>query len=91
MAIFTASYFEPSNHHGQLVAISRSIPKGFKVDKQLTFLTPRTELLKDWQEGQINEVDYVQRYRAQINSSIQEIKQWLDSLKPKLDMTLLCG
>lgn len=33
--IYTASYFQPENHHGKLISISRSEPKGFKVDGKL--------------------------------------------------------
>lgn len=87
--IYTASYFEPS-HHGKLIAISRSIPKGFKVQKQLKFLAPSSDLLQDWQQGQIDEAGYIQGYRGQIAASWKEVKQWLDSLNSKQDMTLLC-
>lgn len=90
MAIYTASYFEPGNHHGQLIAISHTIPKGFKLEKQLKFLVPNPDLLGDWQQGLMTKDEYVQRYRAQITASWREVKQWLDSLRPKLDMTLLC-
>lgn len=45
MSIYTASYFASSHQHGKLIAISHGIPKGFKVLKQLKFLTPTSELL----------------------------------------------
>lgn len=90
MAIYTASYFEPTHQHGRLIAISHSIPKGFKVQKQLKFLAPAPELLQDWQQGQTDQGGYIRRYRAQINADWKQVKQWLESLKTEPDMTLLC-
>ncbi len=88
--LYTASYFEPSHHHGEKVAISRSLPKGFKADGRLDFLAPSRELLSDWKNEKINEVEYTARYRVQIKQNWQQVKVWLDSLSSKKDLTLLC-
>lgn len=72
------------------MSISRSIPKCFRVDDKLQFLAPTEDLLADWKAEKISEADYIVRYRTQIKQSWQQVKQWLDSLDPKKDLTLLC-
>lgn len=88
--LYTASYLEPKNHHGSLICISRSIPKGFKVAKNLPFLIPDANLLNDWKAKTIDEEIYTQRYREQIKQSWKKVKTWLDSLEAKEHQTLLC-
>lgn len=88
--IYTASYFEPVHHHGKLLSISRSIPKGFKVDGKLDFLAPNAQLLKDWQAKSIDEDEYCKRYRTQLKESWQQVADWLKSLDAKTTATLLC-
>lgn len=88
--LYTASYFEPRYHQGRLLSISRSSPQGFKVSGKLKFLIPSAELLSDWKTKKIDEIEYTQRYRAQIKQSWGEVKAWLNSLDPKQDLTLLC-
>lgn len=88
--LYTASYFEPEHHHGKLISISRSIPKGFKVDGFLDFLAPNTQLLKDWKDQSIDEAAYCQRYRLQLKESWQQVLSWLDSLNTSKTTTLLC-
>ncbi len=88
--LYTASYQEPAYHHGLLLSISRSIPKGFKADGKLEFFMPSAELLVDWKASRLNEAEYVESYREQIKESWQEVKLWLDNLDLKPDRTLLC-
>lgn len=88
--LYTASYQEPAYHHGLLLSISHSIPKGFKADGKLEFLMPNTDLLFDWKGLRLSEAEYIQHYREQIKSSWQEVKAWLDNLDPKQNQTLLC-
>jgi uncharacterized protein YeaO (DUF488 family) len=88
--IYTASYFESNRHHGRLISISRSVPKGFKVDGRLDFFVPSAELLSRWKAQEINEEQYTELYRAQIKQNFKAIKAWLSSLDPQKDMTLLC-
>lgn len=90
MSIFTASYFETENHHGELVSISRSVPKGFKVAQKLRFLTPSPAILKSWKDQAISEEEYTAHFRAQLKSSWEQIKPWLDELDPSNVLTLLC-
>lgn len=88
--IYSASYFEPNRHHGQLISISRSLPQGFRVDGRLEFFVPNTDLLRSWKEKLIGEEEYTNRYREQIKANFKTIKTWLSNLDPKVDMTLLC-
>lgn len=88
--LYTASYLESTHHQGLLLSISRSVPKGFKIDGKLEFLIPSAELLLDWKASRLNEAEYSQRYREQIKQAWQEVKEWLDNLAPKPDQTLLC-
>jgi uncharacterized protein YeaO (DUF488 family) len=90
MSIYTASYFEPEFHHGKLISISRSQPKGFRVAGNLPFLAPSVKLLEAWKQQKVDEAGYVQRYREQIAASWITVKGWLDALKPAEDSTLLC-
>lgn len=88
--LYFASYFEVQHQHGLKIAISRSIPKDFKVDSKLQFLAPSPELLADWQEKRVDEAGYTQQYREQLKHSWDEVKAWLDRLDPKQHSTLLC-
>jgi len=88
--LYTGSYFEPQHHHGLKIAISRTIPRGFKVDGSLPFLAPKSDLLNDWKAQKINEIEYIQRYREQIKNDWHEVKLWLEALNSKQRLTLLC-
>ncbi len=88
--LYTASYFEPQHHHGLKIAISRTVPRGFKVDGSLPLLAPSSDLLNDWKMQKIDETGYIQRYREQIKDNWGEVKVWLDGLNPKQHLSLLC-
>jgi len=88
--LYTASYFEPQHHHGLKIAISRTVPRGFKVDGSLLFLAPNSDLLNDWKVQKIDEAGYIQQYREQIKENWGEVKAWLDKLNAKQQLTLLC-
>ncbi len=88
--LYTASYFEPQHHHGLKIAISRTVPRGFKVDGSLLFLAPNSDLLNDWKAQKIDEAGYIQQYREQIKDNWGEVKAWLDKLNAKQQLTLLC-
>jgi uncharacterized protein YeaO (DUF488 family) len=90
MSIYAASYFEPSNHHGKLVGISRTTPKGFVVQERLSLLVPSKELLADWKAGALDEAQYTARYRTELQSKFPKIRYWLDAVDPAEDVTLLC-
>jgi len=88
--LYTASYFAPEHHHGRLLSISRSVPKGFKVDGLLEFLAPNAQLLSLWQAKSIDEDEYCKRYRLQLKESWQQVLSWLKSLDKNTTATLLC-
>ncbi len=88
--IYTASYFQKENHHGKLVPISRTVPKGFSTKDSLSFFIPSSNLLKDWKAKTITKDEYIARFREEIRIVLPEIKQWLKSLKPTENLTLLC-
>ncbi len=88
--LYTASYFEPQFHHGQLIAISQTIPKGVRVDSRLEFLAPSKSLLADCQAEKITQDQYIERYRVQIKESWKQVKSWLNTLSCTDDSTLVC-
>ena len=92
--IHTASYFQPAHHHGQLFAISRGVPKGFKGDR-LPFFELTKDLLQWWKANAAHEnwPQYQREYRQILADRKDQIFDWLDSLspfRPLPHMTLLC-
>ena len=85
--IYTASYFEPHNHHGRTIAISRSIPKSFKPDDALLYLAPSAQLLADYKCGMTWD-EYVDRYREEFRAIVSRFCQWIE-LQNEV-VTLLC-
>ena len=59
--LYAASYFEPQHHHGLKIAVSRTIPRSFKVNGSLLFLAPNSDLLNDWKAQKIDQLGYIQR------------------------------
>lgn len=90
MPIFFASYFEPQNHHGSKVSISRTAPKGFKVDSKLPIFAPNPALLRDWKKQKVSEAEYTQRYRTHLEQNWPKVASWLDGLSSNDTLTLLC-
>jgi len=88
--IYTASYFQKENHHGKLVPISRTVPKGFSTKDSLSFFIPSSLLLKDWKAGALTQEQYINRYREEIRVNLPQIREWVNSLDPKENLTLLC-
>lgn len=87
--LYTASFFQPENHHGQVFSIARSQPKGFNFP-QLSFLAPSEKLLNSWKYENISEETYTSYYRQEIAANWTQVKRWLDSLDSAVDITLLC-
>ncbi|WP_261892272.1 DUF488 family protein, N3 subclade [Acaryochloris marina] len=71
--LYSASYFEPRNHHGLLVSISRSHPRSFQVDTKLPFLAPSQGLLDDWKHHQLTEAGYTDRYRQELQQAWPQV------------------
>jgi ASCH domain len=86
MPIYTASYFQPQNHHGAIVSISRSHPKHIQVSDRLPFFAPSQSLLSD----KPNPAEYTNRFREEIRDRMPQIRVWLESLTPDQTLTLCC-
>ena len=93
--IYTASYKQPQNHHGELISISRTVPRGVSVNGSIPFLAPSQGLLEFWKATK-DEQQYIDRYRQEISrhwggiDSDTAIANWLRGLSPRIDQTLLC-
>lgn len=104
--IFTASYFQPENHRGLLVPISRGIPKGVAVQEEhplRSLLAPPQKLLTEWNKTK-EECDrraepfpqqyhldwYTSIYREHIRDNYPKIKEYVLSLDSTKDETWLC-
>lgn len=88
--IYTASYFQPENHHDQVISISLSEPKNIRYDGKLRMFAPDRALLNDYKAGKIDQAGYIERYREQLRKVWPNIKAWLDQLDPEEDLTLCC-
>lgn len=88
--IYSASFFEPQNHYGKLISIARSEPGKVKLDGKLEFFVPSAKLLRDYDCKDIDHFEYIDRYREEMRVKLPQIRAWIDSLDPKIDMTLLC-
>lgn len=93
--LYCASYKEPLNHHGQLVSISRSVPRGVEVAEHLDCFKPSKELLTWWQSTAKDSrawAEYTSRFWALLAERKTQILDWIAALgrKPTNDMTLLC-
>lgn len=96
--LYTASYFEAQNHHGKLISISRSRPQNFNIPT-LDFLAPTQELLKFWKDvtktAKPEELpkyweQYQNRFLGLLGERMEKIDQWLSTIDPRQDYTLLC-
>ena len=88
--LYTASYFEPENHHGELISISRTVPNGVRVDSELPLFAPSPDLLRRWKAKLIDEDGYTSIYREQMRKSWSEVKNWVSSVHEHYTATLLC-
>lgn len=90
MKFYFASYFQPENHHGVIVSISRSEPKQFIRVPKCVSLVPSQQLLSDWKQG-MSEAEYVDRYREEVRSNWANILFWLRvKAGQEEDLTLCC-
>lgn len=91
--IHTGSLLEPARWFGKPVAISRSQLRGKPAHPKIKCLAPSKPLLDWWKkEGEEANAwdDYKTRYWAEMKSNWSDIKEWLDSLIPQENITLLC-
>jgi hypothetical protein len=97
MPIYTASYFNTDHHHGRLVSISCSEPKGVIVHRKLDFLVPPADLHKDWENwkrsyqvksqkqkfpAKKHIEEYQERYNLHIQNNWQALADYLNSYNP---------
>lgn len=87
--IYTASYFQPKNHHGKLISISITAPRWFVVHDKIPFFAPSLQLLQQWQRSP-DEAKYTAMFREEIRANLPVIKRWVDIQPIHDDMTLLC-
>jgi hypothetical protein len=79
---------------GTLVSIANSEPKGFKghIDR-LHFFAPDWKDVNLWKTSPKTDADwerFVAMYRIVCRERWRSIEHWLQTLKPEVDMTLLC-
>lgn len=97
--LYTASYFEPQNHHGELISISRSRPKNFQNIPTLEFFAPSQDLLNFWKDrSKTAATEELGKYWEEYQSGfldllcdrVDTIDRWLSALNSTRDYTLLC-
>ena len=79
--VYTASFFQPENHHGRIVSIARRKPKGIECDS-LAFLAPNQSLLQRWQSSDKQaeaQREYVKLYSLQLKRSKakEKLEEWI--------------
>ncbi len=93
--LYCASYNQPENHHGRLISISCTIPKGIEVAGHLDFFKPTEDLLKWWKTSPQDDkawAEYTSQFWATLADRKAQILEWVHALekKPSQDITLLC-
>lgn len=88
--IYSASFFEPKHHYGKLISIARSEPTAIKIDGKLEIFVPSKKLLLDYDCKAIDHFEYIDRYREEMRPKLPQIRAWINSLDPKVDLTLAC-
>jgi len=90
--IYTACYHDYACLHGKLIPISFGIPSfeyKFKLEPPLKFFIPQASFLRNGRANKITEEQYTKVYREEIKDNWCVIQDWLNSLKPEENMTLL--
>uniref|UniRef100_B8HPZ4 Uncharacterized protein n=1 Tax=Cyanothece sp. (strain PCC 7425 / ATCC 29141) TaxID=395961 RepID=B8HPZ4_CYAP4 len=96
MSVYLASFFAPQHYHGKLFSIAAQIPKGFKRIDRLDFLIPTAVVapgppaFDPIVSPASHHPPQLQDYRNFLGSRWKTVKQWLYSLDPQQDLTLLC-
>jgi ribonuclease D len=97
--LYTASYFQPENHHGQLISISRSRPAKFQQVPTLDFFAPTQDLLDFWhKETKTTQLEAIPQLWTQyqdqffeiLDDRTSQIEDWIAQLNPAEDYTLCC-
>ena len=91
--IHTASYFNKQHHHGELISISNTMPKGFTgtVETRFKSAVPDWDLVKQYKNGEVTWEEYSRQYLLMLEEN------WDKSIIDRLaeynngrDCTLLC-
>ena len=92
--LYTASFYHPEHWQGTPYRISRAHPRGQKTNWEVQpFLYPSRRLLTEYREGALNFAALSHRYLEELDSNYKweaDFQEWLGSLKPEDDFTLLC-
>ena len=92
--LYTASFYHPEHWRGTVYRISRAHPRGQKTRWEVQpFLYPSRRLLTEYREGAFDFAGLTQRYREELQTNYNweaDFKDWLASLQPEDDLTLLC-
>ena len=92
--LYTASFYHSEHWEGTLYRISRAQPPGQTTKREpQPFLYPSRRLLDEYRNGSVNFDGLIFRYREELETNYNweaDFQDWLDSLNPKQDLTLLC-
>ena len=92
--LYTASFYLPENWKGTAYRISRAHPRGQTTKWETQpFLYPSRQLLDEYRHGAVDFDGLTLRYRKELETNYNweaDFQDWLSSLKPEEDFTLLC-
>ena len=92
--LYTASFYHPEHWQGKPYRISRAHPRGQITRWEVQpFLYPSRRLLTQYREGTLDFAGLTERYREELQTSYDweaDFQDWLASLRPEEDLTLLC-
>ena len=92
--LYTASFYCPDHWNGTSYRISRAHPRGQTTKWEIQpFLYPSRSLLDEYRRGSIDFDGLTSRYREELETNYNweaDFQDWLGSLKPEQDFTLLC-
>jgi len=94
--ITLASWYEPGNWRGRLMRISYTAGRQKGLRKSvydwgvISCLIPTWDLVKAFRTGQVAQDEYVRTYLELLRQRWEVVDEWLHSLVPEEDLTLLC-
>ena len=92
--LYTASFYFAENWKGTAYRISRAHPRGQTVKWETQpYLYPSRQLLDEYRHGVVDFDGLTLEYREELETNYNweaDFQDWLSSLKPQEDFTLLC-
>ena len=92
--LYTASFYDTNDWVGRAYRVSRAHPRGRKAQwDTLPFLYPSRELLRAYQQGELDFEALALAYREELEAKRNEdggFQEWLRELPGLGDVTLLC-